>query len=444
MTILLLVLSILAIVVLSTRFNLHPFLSLLLVSIAYGIMAGMPGDAIITAINTGFGETLGKIGLVIVLGIIIGVFLEHSGGAFKIAETILKIIGKKRVTPAMGIIGFVVSIPVFADSGFIILNPLNKSLCKKAGISLAGPTIALGLGLMITHTLAPPTPGPVAAAGILKADLGLVLLWGLIVGALTLMVSILFAKGYAARTWIDPGPIPQENVGSDNLKRTPSATLSFLPILVPILLIILKSVTEIQFPGWAESGAGKFISFVGSPVIALIIGMFLAFFLPDRLDKNMLSTTGWVGLALKDTATILLVTGAGGIFGKILQASGIADQLAGVLSGASLGIWLPFILSAAIKTAQGSSTVAMITTASILAPLMEPMGFSGDVATALVVISIGAGSMVISHANDSLFWVLTQLSGMDIRMGYRLWSLGSLVTGFAAATILSLIYLILV
>ncbi len=444
MTILLLILSILAIIVLSTRFNLHPFLSLLLVSIAYGLLVGMPGDAIIHAVNNGFGETLGKIGLVIVLGVIIGVFLEHSGGAFKIAETVLKVIGKKRVTPAMGIIGYFVSIPVFADSGFIILNPLNKSLCKKAGISLTGPAIALGLGLMITHTLVPPTPGPVAAAGILKADLGLVLLWGLIVGALTLIVSILFAKGYAARTWIDPGPVGGENEITGNLKRKPSVSLSFLPILVPILLIILKSVVEIQFPGWVESRAGKFISFIGSPVIALIIGMFLAFFLPGRLDKNMLSTTGWVGQALKDTATILLVTGAGGIFGKILQESGIADQLAGLLSGASLGIWLPFILSAAIKTAQGSSTVAMITAASIIAPLIEPLGFSGDVEKALAVISIGAGSMVFSHANDSLFWVLTQLSGMDIRTGYRLWSLGTLVTGLAAAIILSLFYLILV
>ena len=437
----LLLLSVFLIIILTTRFKLHPFLALLLVGIGYGLATGMSLQTIVQSINEGFGGTLGKIGLVIVLGVIIGTFLENSGGAFTMAEKILKIIGKKRVPTAMGIIGYFVAIPVFADSGFIILSPLNKSLSKKAGISLAASVIALAMGMMVTHNLVPPTPGPIAAVGILGADLGLVMVWGIAVSMLAFVIGLIYAKKYAGKTYIDPNPELTEEEVATRLKDAPGAVKAFLPILVPIVLIVIKSLIEFKAGETALAAWQNLLVFLGEPVIALIIGMFLSFMLPKKLDKEMLSGSGWVGKALRDAAAIILITGAGGIFGKILQNSGIADLLSDRLANASLGLWLPFLLAAAIKTAQGSSTVALITTASIMAPLMQKLGFETETAKAMVVLSIGAGSAVFSHANDSFFWIVTQMTGMSVSMGYRLYSLGTFIVGTSAALILYVAYL---
>lgn len=434
MTILLLLLSVALIIVLTAKLNIHPFLALLFAALFFALLSGMPFDVILSSINDGFGGTLGKIGLVIVLGVIIGAFLEHSGGAFKLAEVVLRIIGRKRVHEAMAIIGYIVSVPVFADSGFIILNPLNKSLTKKAGLSIAGTGVALILGLSLTHVMVPPTPGPIAAAGILGADVGLVMLLGIIISSITLVVAIIYSKKVAAKTYIDPNPEFTEEEIEEKIKNAPGATKSFLPILVPIILIVGKSIVEFKLdPAAQEAAWVGVVQFIGSPVIALIIGMLLAFLLPKKFDKEILSTTGWVGKALGDASTILLITGAGGIFGKVLQNSGIGDTMAELLSGASLGIWLPFLLCAAIKTAQGSSTVALITTASIIAPLLPTLGFDSEMQKALMVVAIGAGATVVSHANDSGFWVVTQLTGMDIKTGYRLFTFGTFVIGTFAA-----------
>ncbi|MEJ2585823.1 MAG: GntP family permease, partial [Robiginitalea sp.] len=379
MEILLLLLSVGCIIWLTTRLKVHPFLALLLVSMGYGALAGMPLEALIEAISEGFGGTLGKIGLIIVLGIIIGAFLEHTGGARVIAEKVLTWIGSKRVPLAMGVLGYIVSIPVFADSGFMLLDPLGKSLSRKSRISLAGTAIALGLGLMVSHTLVPPTPGPIAAAGILEADLGLVILFGLPVSLLALAVSVVFASRYAARTYIDPGEVSENTSGEEGpiVAFRPGFLVSSLPILVPILLIVLKS----------AMGAGegippvlaKWVNFLGEPVIALMIGMLLCLLLPAKLDKKMLSSTGWVGQAVRDAASILLITGAGGIFGTVLQRSGIAESLGSLLIAYDLGIFLPFVLAAALKTAQGSSTVALITAASILLPMMPSLGLETEI-----------------------------------------------------------------
>ncbi|MEL6653982.1 MAG: GntP family permease, partial [Bacteroidota bacterium] len=372
--ILLLLFSVGLIILLTARFDVHPFLALLAAALSFGLLSGMDSALIIQSINDGFGGILGKIGLVILFGVIIGSFLEHSGGAFKLAELVLRIIGRKRVHAAMAIIGYIVSIPVFADSGFIILNPLNKSLTKRAKLSFAGTGVALILGLMLSHTMVPPTPGPIAAAGYIGADLGLVMLMGIGVSALSLIPAIYYASRYASKVYIDPNPDMSEEQINEKIKQAPSAFRSFLPILVPILLIITASIIEsslsIKLGGEGEAAPQALwhtiLLFLGQPVIALTVGMLLAFFLPRKLDRSLFSNSGLVGKSLVDASTILLITGAGGIFGKILQNSGITDILADNLAGLSLGIWLPFILAAAIKTAQGSSTVALITTASIL------------------------------------------------------------------------------
>jgi GntP family gluconate:H+ symporter len=441
--ILLLLLSVLIIILLTVKWKVHPFLALLGAALFFALFSGMDLEQIVAMINDGFGITLGKIGIVIVLGVIIGAFLEHSGGAYRLAEIVLNTIGKKRVHEAMGIVGFIVSIPVFADSGFIILNPLNKSLSKRAGLSIVGTATALILGLMITHVLVPPTPGPIAAAGIIGADVGLVMLIGLVIGLLSLMVAVVYCKYMGSKHFIDPNPEVTDEVIAEKMKNAPGAFKSFLPILIPIILIVGKSIMEFNLAEGAQTtGLVKLIAFLGSPIIALLIGMFLSFLLPKKWDNEMLSTTGWVGKALSDASNIILITGAGGIFGTILQNSGIADTLAEALSGAALGIWLPFLLCAAIKTAQGSSTVALITTASIVAPLLMTMGFSTELDKALVVAAIGAGAMVVSHANDSGFWILTQFSGIDVKTGYRVYTLGTLIVGTTAAFLVFLTSLI--
>ena len=438
MVLIYLLLAIVAIIFLTTRLKVHAFMALLIVSLAYGLFSGMSYGDIITSINDGFGGTLGKIGLIIVLGVIIGAFLENTGGAFAIAEKVLKFIGKKRIITAMGVLGYIVSIPVFADSGFLLLHPLSKSLSKKAKISIAGPAIALGLGLMASHTMVPPTPGPIAAAGILGADLGLVIAFGFPVSIIALIAGLVFASKYASKTYIEPELIG----GSDSeriYKEQPSALKSSIPIIIPILLIVLRSILNPERTG-IDNGFVDFLNFVGEPVIALLIGVFLCLLLPKKLEYDMVSSSGWIGKAIMDAASIILITGAGGIFGKILQNSGIAETLGDLLSGYNLGIFLPFVIAAAIKSAQGSSTVALVTSASIIFPMMTSLGFETEIQKALVVIVIGAGSAVVSHENDSFFWVVTQMSGMNVKNGYRLFSLGSGILGFTGALAVFVLY----
>lgn len=430
------------IIVLTAHFKVHPFLALFLVAIFYGLVAGMSLDLIIVSINEGFGQTMGNIGLIIIFGVIIGAFLENSGGAYALAEKVLQVVGKKRVSTAMSTIGYFVSIPVYADSGFLLLSPLNRSLSKKAGISLAGPAVALGLGLTATHTMVPPTPGPIAAAGILGADLGLVMLMAVPISALALGVGVLYAHYWAARTWIDPNPDISDEEVQQLVKDAPGVLKSSIPVFIPIILILLKSIVS-KIDTNLSGPVLRTVIFLGEPVVALCIGAFLSLSLPKKFESKMLSASGWVGTALRDAASVILITGAGGIFGKVLQNSGIAATLGMSLAPYDLGIWLPFLLAASIKTAQGSSTVALITTASIMLPMMEPLGFDTPLQKAIVVVAVGAGSAVFSHANDSFFWVVTQMSGMNVKTGYRIYTTGTFILGTSAAFFLYLGYLIL-
>ncbi len=437
MAIVYILLSIAAIIGLITKLRLHPFLALLLVSIVLGLVTGMSPAVVISSIQDGFGGTLGKIGLVIILGIFIGAFLENTGAAMTLAMKILSLTGKKRVPTAMGIIGYIISIPVFSDSGFVLLSSLNRNLTRKAGLTLAATAIALGLGLSVTHALVPPTPGPIAAAGILGANLGLVIGIGLLMAGIGLIAALVFVKKVASKVYINPGPVQDENPAD---REAPPFFLSLLPILVPIILIIAKSILSLQDPHQPVSGFKTVISFLGEPVIALLIGFGCCLFLPKKPDKEMLSVDGWTGKALKDAAVIIMITGAGGIFGKVLQNSNVASMLGETLTATPMGIWLPFILAAALKTAQGSSTVALITTASVMAPMMASLGFSSEMDKAMVVIAIGAGSLVVSHVNDSFFWVVTQMSGMNVKTGYKLHTTGTLVIGSAAMTGLFILF----
>jgi len=286
----------------------------------------------------------------------------------------------------------------------------------------------------VTHSLIPPTPGPVAAAGILKADLGMVILLGLPVSLFAMIAGWLFSIKVASKYKIEPNAAAEESPVIIETNAGPSLLKSLMPIFVPILLIILRSINELPIQPFSDGKLAMFISFIGQPTVALLIGVFLAFLLPKKLTREMLSTSGWLGQGIIAAATIIIVTGCGGAFGKVLQESGIAEVIESNLSGArSLGIFLPIIIACALKIAQGSGTVAIITSASLMAPLVVSLGFDSSLARALVVVAIGAGSMIASHANDSYFWVVTQMSNMNVNQGYKLQTMGTLVVGVLSA-----------
>jgi GntP family gluconate:H+ symporter len=342
----------------------------------------------------------------------------------------------------MGIIGYIVSIPVFADSGFVILSSLNKALTKRAKLSLAGTAIALSLGLTASHTMVAPTPGPIAAAGIIHADLGMVILIGIVTSFFGLVISILFSRFIGKKIYINPNYEDEPGKIKTAVKYRPTVLKSFLPILIPIILIVLRSVAEFPAHLFGEGQLNSLLGFIGHPVVALFIGVFISFFLPEKFNKEMLSTSGWVGDALKSAAIIILITGAGGAFGKVLQNSGMAALLGDNIRDTGFGLWLPFLIAAAIKTAQGSSTVAIITAASIVSPLLGSMGLETEISKAMAVIAIGSGAAVVAHANDSFFWVVTQMSGMNINQGYRTHSLGTVILGFSSMIFLTILNLV--
>jgi gluconate:H+ symporter, GntP family len=435
--------AIVFIVISTSRLRWHPFLALLAAAIGYGALSGtMTLDEVVKSINAGFGNTVGFIGIVIVAGSIIGTFLEKSGGAQTLAAGTLKIVGKKNVPLALSIIGYIISIPVFCDSGFIIISPLAKELSRQVKISFAVGATALSLGLIITHSMIPPTPGPVGAAGILKADLGLVILLGLPVSFAGLLAGWLFAVRIAPKVkYEEPPEIPVVNSGNSG---KPSAAKSLLPIFAPIFLIVLRSVASLPSAPFGSGGFSSAINFTGQPIIALLIGVMLAFLLPGKLTRQMISPTGWVGEAVLAAATIIIITGCGGAFGQVLQNSGIGDFIKNNLAGAkSLSIMLPVIIAASLKTAQGSGTVAIIAGAGLMAPLIEPLGLDSPAAKALVVVALGSGAIIASHANDSYFWVVTQLSNMNVNQGYKLQTMGTFTVGIFSSIAVWLLSLII-
>lgn len=422
------------------KFDIHPFLALFVGAILYGLMAGMPADMIVKSIQEGFGGVLGSIGLLILLGVVMGTFLEKTGGAIVIAEKILSWIGQKSITMAMMLSGYILSIPVFGDSTFIMMNPISKSLSLKGKVPYAATTIALALGATASHSLVPPTPGPIATAGILEADLGMIIFWGLIISLISLIPSYFFIKKFVMSI-----PLEAKMAVSDiqNISaKKPSAFKSFLPVLVPLFLIILASIANYPTKPFGEGVIVDTILFVGTPVIALLMGAFLSFLLPTKFDKKILSSTGWIGEAILIAAPVVFITGAGGVFGKMLQNSGIGDLVSGNLSQAGWGIFLPFAIAFALKTAQGSSTVAMITTASIIAPLLGTLGLDSETMRVFAALSIGAGAVAISHANDSFFWAVTQLSGLSIKQGNMSHSIGTMIISFTAIALIYLLTLV--
>ena len=441
----LIIVSVVLMVIAISKMKIHPFIVMVVIALLVGLIwgfvfpdSGLTPTSVVNEVKNGFGSIMTSIGIVILCGTIIGTILEKTGAALTMANAILKLVGEKNSVVAIGAMGYVTGIPVFCDSGFVVLSPINRALAEQSNTSLAVMATALSGGLSATHCLVPPTPGPIAMAGTLEADLGLTILVGLLVSIPAVAVAIIYAKKIASKISIPANSEYTLEELRAKYGTLPGTFQSFAPLLLPIILIAVASIVD--FPS-KPIGTGMFyqlVMFIGNPVVALMLGVFLAINLIPASEKK--NTLDWVSKGVVDSAAILAITGAGGSFGQILKQLPIADSV-GALVNTGLGVLIPFIIAMILKLAMGASTVAMITTAGMMAPMMESMGFVSPIAKVLVVLAIGAGSMVASHANDSYFWVVSQFSDMKTEEAYKCQTGMTAVMGITVVILLFVISL---
>jgi len=437
------IIAVLLMVLAISKLKMHPFIVMLVISLAVGLFwgvvdpeSGLTPTEVVNQVKNGFGSIMTSIGIVILCGTIIGTILEKTGAALTMANFILKIVGEKNSVVAMGAMGYVTGIPVFCDSGFVVLSPISRALAQQSNVSLAVMGTALSGGLYATHCLVPPTPGPIAMAGTLGADLGLTILVGLIVSIPAVIVAILYAKKVASKIDIPANSEYTLDELREKYGKLPGTWQSFAPLLLPIILIGLASVVDFPNKPLGTGVLYQIVMCIGNPVVALLLGVFLALTtIPESEKKN---TLAWVTQGVTDSAGILAITCAGSSFGAILKCMPIAASVGGLVNS-GLGVLIPFIIAMILKLAMGASTVAMITTAGMMAPLMETMGFTSPLGKVIVVLAIGAGSMVASHANDSYFWVVSQFSDMKTDEAYKCQTGMTAVMGI---TIIALLFVV--
>lgn len=439
-TLILFAAAIILMVVAIARFKVHPFLAILGTAILLAVLLKVPFTDIPDVIGKGFGGVFSGIALVIIFGTLIGSVLEHTGGAVALARAVERVVGKRHPRLAMMLIGWIVSIPVFCDSGFVLVSPIGKSLARRSGTSPVPLMLALAAGLFASHVFIPPTPGPVAAAGMvgLENDLLLVIGLGIVISLLSLIPAYFFA-GHAGKQVL-PTEQTDDTPEAQDENRC-SATLAFVPIVLPIVLMALGSVASLT--SLPQNIADAF-TFLGKPVIALMIALLscLPLLMRQRMTGQLYDITQ---SSLKTAGPIIFITAAGGVLGAVVVASGFVDIIKE--SGdalKTLGVLFPFLIAAILKSAQGSSTVAITTTASMMGlfnesgSMMNALGYTSPLAAALVVMAIGAGAMTVSHANDSYYWVVTGFGGIKARDGYRTMTLMTLIMGLTAIALIAL------
>ena len=431
-----------------SKFKIHPFLSIMGVSLILALVA-LPLSDIPGTIGAGFSGTFSSLGIVIILGAMIGFFLEKTGAALTMADWVVRKVGDKRPDLAILLMGWIVSIPVFCDSGYVILNPIRKAMIKKTGVSATAMAVALSVGLYTSHVFIPPTPGPIAAAQSLglESNMLLVIGVGVLVSIPVLIAGYIFAGIIGKKVHsTDDNDVNAKSY--DELKaefgKLPGTAISFAPIIVPILLMAIKSIVDM-------AGMAGFIAallkFLGTPIIALTVGLIISvgtLFSAGKGDEFYELTNE----TLKTVGPILFVTAAGGVLGKVISNAGIVSYITENAPGLmSVGIFFPFLIAAILKSAQGSSTVAITTTAGIMGlysaegSLMAALGLTTPFTAALTVMAIGAGAMTVSHANDSYFWVVTNFGGLKAEDGYKTQTLCTLVMGIVAIVFIWLITL---
>lgn len=422
------------------RTKLHAFVSLLLVSLLVGIAAGMPLGDVIASIQNGMGGTLGFVAVVVGLGAMFGKMLEVSGGAERLAQTLVNKFGEDKAQWALAITGFIVAVPVFFDVGFIILVPIVYGLAKKTGRSLLYYGIPLLAGLAVTHSFIPPTPGPIAVANLIGAELGWVILFGVIAGIpAAILAGPIFGKYIANKIQVNiPDYMEFEEI--DTSKELPSFKMIVSLISIPLVLILANTLSAVLL----EEGNSirTFFTFMGHPFVALTLATLLTFiFLGTRRGYTRDEVQEIATKALEPAGIIILVTGAGGVFKQVLIDSGVGDVLGEMMAGSPLpAIVLAFLIATVVRVAQGSATVSMVTAAGLITPLLEIQNITGA-ALGLIVIAIASGATVLSHVNDSGFWLVNRYFGLDVKDTLKSWTVMETIiglTGFAVVFLISL------
>ena len=384
----------------------HPFVVLLIAAFGLAIALGEGAFDAVSLINKGFGGTMSRIGLIILLGAMLGELLEKGGATEVIAFKMVKGLKKLPTTYAMSLIGYVVAIPVFCDAAFILLSPLTKSMSKNAKVSGKALTVALSTGLFAPHVLIPPTPGPLAAAATLGLnDLGLLIL----AGSILALVLVLTGGWFATRMnrqlqQVNPfEELPEQEVEG-------SLARAVLPIILPLFLIA-GGTSLAGIEGWAA----PWIKALSKPEVALAIGVVVAL----GTTQRKVDQSSWILNALRAGGPVLLITAMGGALGGVLKLIDVAGWLEGMVLPGAFVLVLPFIIAAVLKSAQGSSTVAIITTASMMLPLLAPFGLDTELGKVWVILSLGVGAMTVSHANDSYFWIVSEMGGLSSDEAFR-------------------------
>ena len=406
----------------------NAFVSLLATALVMGLMAGMSGADTVSAIIDGFSGTVKSIGIVIIFGIMLGNYLDAAKGTNRMALDAVKLVGQKRAGLAMAITGYLVSIPVFSDAAFVILTPLVKAIHKKTKIPLAILAVSLSAGLLSTHVFVPPTPGPLAAAGLLGIDIGRAIMYGAVAAVFMTVAGWIFAELFFKNkpdsyyTFRDSEEQEKEEAGSiDDDTDLPGTLASLLPLVVPIVLILLNTTCGMLLP--EDSAVMKIISFVGDSNIALAIGAILAIVtLGKRLGGKVILDV--MDKTLKDAGPIVFITSAGGALGQVLKVSGAGDSLAqGVIHTGLPFILIPFVISGLLKVVQGSGTVAVTTAATLCAPIAASLGLD----PILIFLASGAGARLCCQVNDSYFWVYTNCMGFDMKTGLKTLSISNVI-----------------
>ena len=429
--------SILFIIITTSKFNWHPIFSLFFACFLCGILMGLPLSEIINSIKNGFGNTLKSIGLIIVFSVIMGEFLKESGSIKMFGNIILSKFKNNSIL-SLNFLGLFLGIVVFCDSGFLILNSISKSIVSSSNISLASLNLSLSGGLYTSHTLIPPTPGPLAAISNLNANqfIGYAIIVGSIVSIPSSLVSFFYAKKFTKNIQIDLSKIEKTN--NKNL------ILPILVILTPTLLIGSSTLLNIIELNEGSNPIFQILKVLGNPLIAISIGTIICFLLPSKKNNNKKK---WIQNSLKISGPILILTSLGGAFGEVLKnsdLSNIINQSALSLSLSPIHIlFFAFIICALLKTSQGSSTSSLIIGSSILFPILQSMNISDPWMIALIVASLGSGAMTVSHANDSYFWIVTQSTSLNISEGYKKFTLMTLFQGIISFITIIVLYIII-
>ena len=435
-----LMLGVLVLVLCTVKFKIHPFFALIATTVTFAVVSGMNLEEMLAAFTSGMGGTMADIGLVIALGTVTGALLEKSGAAETMAKTILKITGKKHAALGLAITGYFVSIPVFCDSAFVLLSPIAKRISKDTKISMTTMAIALCMGLHATHMFVPPTPGPLAVAGILNADLGYVILFGALVSIPVMLVGY-FGAVFMGKKY---DYLPENVADVPENQKLPSPLMAFLPILTPIMLMLLKTIGQMC---GLQGVLMDIFAVLGTPAVALLVGLIIALAGYHQIFPEDTKAWGFDGVfadALKTAGQIILIVGAGGAFSGVLKASPLQSILTNTFSGLTIGILAPFIIGFIFRTCVGSATIAMVTAATMITPLMDVLGFASPMGRVIAMLACAAGGLMVFHGNDDFFWVTATTSEMDTSVAYKTIPIISVCQSLAALAVVFVLSIIFI